>query len=279
MLLGMIIEKVSGKPYADYLQEEFFGPLGLTSTRYCATQPIIKHRAQGYAVERGKLVNAEFLSMTQPFSAGALCSTVGDLLAWNKALREGRVISAASYARMSTPDTLIGGQRLTYAYGLSAGTLGDHPMIVHGGGINGFITDMAHFPKDSLTVVVLMNTAPAPADAVSRNIARVVLGLPLPPPPKPAADLTLSPTERTAYVGKYEIQVPGQKLPARVFEEGGRLMVQVEGQSATRMMAQGAHLFALEADPSVKLQFKVEGGRATSFTLLQGPGFPAPRVP
>ncbi|MDQ3950416.1 MAG: beta-lactamase family protein, partial [Gemmatimonadota bacterium] len=82
VLLGMIIERVSGRSYARFLEEEFYRPLGLSQTYYCSQRPIIKHRAQGYQRAGRQLVNAEYLSMTQPFSAGALCSTVGDLVAW-----------------------------------------------------------------------------------------------------------------------------------------------------------------------------------------------------
>ena len=88
-LLGMIIEKVSGKSYAQYVQDEFFKPLGLNSTVYCDQAPIIKRRAQGYNPRPGGgFVNAEPLSMTQPYAAGSLCSTVTDLAAW--ALEIGR---------------------------------------------------------------------------------------------------------------------------------------------------------------------------------------------
>jgi CubicO group peptidase (beta-lactamase class C family) len=114
-LLGMIIEKLSGKPYAQYLQDEFFTPLNLKSTIYCDQAPLIRHRAQGYAPRPGGgFINAEPLSMTQPYAAGSLCSTVNDLAAWTLALSSGKVVSPASYKLMTTPGTLNDGKPLTY---------------------------------------------------------------------------------------------------------------------------------------------------------------------
>lgn len=113
-LLGMIIEKLSGKTYGQYLQDEFFTPPGLKGTVYRDQAPIIKRRAQGYEVEPpgGQFSNAEPLSMTQPFAAGSLCSTVTDLVTWAQALSGGKVVSPASYALMTTPGTrsIAGGQ-------------------------------------------------------------------------------------------------------------------------------------------------------------------------
>ena len=183
VLLGMIIERVAGKPYATYLEEEFYRPLGLSQTYYCSQQPIIKHRAQGYGRSGGQLVNAEYLSMTQPFSAGALCSTAGDLVAWQRALVSGRVVRPESYQAMTTPESLTDGKPLTYGYGIGVGTLEGRRKVAHGGGINGFITELAYYPSDSLHVVVLANTAPSNPGRLGEQIARVVLGLPLAPAP------------------------------------------------------------------------------------------------
>src|SRR5207249_5069699 len=98
-MLGMLLEKVTGQNYGDYLAQHLFSPLGLKSTRYCATGPLIQHRAQGYGVEKGALVNAQYLSMDNPFAAGALSSTVGDMVRWESALFGGKVVSASSLSQ------------------------------------------------------------------------------------------------------------------------------------------------------------------------------------
>jgi CubicO group peptidase (beta-lactamase class C family) len=278
VLLGMIIERASGKPYATYLEDEFFRPLGLSQTYYCSQRPIIKHRAQGYDRAGRELVNTEYLSMTQPFSAGALCSTVGDLVAWQRALAGGRVVRPASYAAMTTPETLTDGKPLTYGYGIGVGTFEKRRKVSHGGGINGFITDLSYYPDDSLHVVVLANTSPSNPGRLGEQIARVALGLPLLRPP---VGVSLGAAERARYVGTYTLRVPsGQTLPVRIFEENGTLLRQIGPQPPARLIALGNHAFVTAEDPNVRLTFAVSGERATKLTLVdEGQTLEAPRAP
>jgi CubicO group peptidase (beta-lactamase class C family) len=270
VLLGMIIERASGKPYATFLEEEFFRPLGLSQTYYCSQKPIIKHRAQGYDRAGRQLVNTEYLSMTQPFSAGALCSTVGDLVAWQRALVGGRVVRPTSYAAMATPESLVDGKPLTYGYGLGVSTLSKHRKVSHGGGINGFITDLAYYPDDTLHVVVLANTSPSNPGRLADQIARAALSLPLLTPP---VGVALAGSERSRYVGNYTLTAPsGQKVPLRIFEQGGVLMTQIGGQPQGRLIPLGNHAFVLREDPDVRMTFVVNGDRATRLTMAQPGG-------
>ncbi|MDQ3950186.1 MAG: serine hydrolase, partial [Gemmatimonadota bacterium] len=214
-----------------------------------------------------QLVNAEYLSMTQPFSAGALCSTVGDLVAWQGALVGGRVVPPASYAAMTTPEALSDGKSLTYGYGLSVGTFEKRRRVSHGGGIHGFNTELAYYPDDTLHVVVLANTASNP-ERLADQIARVALGLPLLTPP---AGIALAGSERARYVGAYTLTGPaGQKAPARVFEQDGALFWQIGGRPSRRLIALGDHAFSLQEVPGVLITFAVSGDRATKLTLTQG---------
>src|SRR5262249_8377244 len=100
VLLGMVIEKVTGKPYAEAVAGRA-ARAGLSRTRYCDAEPIVPGRAAGYGQAGGKLVNADFLDMSVPFSAGGLCSTASELAAWARALEGGKIVSAASFARMT----------------------------------------------------------------------------------------------------------------------------------------------------------------------------------
>lgn len=180
VLLGMVIEKVTGEPYARYLDEQFFKPLGLRQTTYCPAQRVRDTSyAEGYSAHGTQLVPTEYLSMTQPFSAGALCSSVEDYLVWQRALNTGRVVSARSYSLMTTPDTLANGKPLTYGFGLVIADIGGHRAITHGGGINGYTTSQMYLPADSLSVIMFTNTDSRAPDFTAMNIARAVLGLPL----------------------------------------------------------------------------------------------------
>lgn len=174
-LLGMIIENASGQAYDEYIDDHLVVPLGLTGTSYCHERNIILHRAEGYAKEADTLINDEPLSMNVPGAAGALCSTVNDLLAWRRALFAGDIVSSESLTKMTTPVTLNDDSTTAYAYGLAVGNLEGHREIAHGGGINGFNTFMAYYPDDQLTIVVLSNTEGGGPGPLSREVAGIML--------------------------------------------------------------------------------------------------------
>ncbi|HEV7517681.1 MAG TPA: serine hydrolase domain-containing protein, partial [Thermoanaerobaculia bacterium] len=137
-LLGMVLEKVTGKAYGDWLAETIFTPLGMTHTSYGADAPIVPGRAAGYEGEPGYYRNAGYLSMTQPYAAGALLSTVDDLALWERALFSGTLVKKDLFDRMVTPYRLKSGKSTGYGYGLALWSFEGHRVIEHGGGINGF---------------------------------------------------------------------------------------------------------------------------------------------
>jgi len=180
VVLGMLIEKVTGKPYDQYLKEKLFTPLGLAETMYCNNAPIIPHRAQGYGRDSSGWRNATFIDMSQPFAAGALCSSALDLARWNQALGTGQVVSAATYREMTSPVGAAAPRH--YGFGLMADSIAGHHVILHGGGIPGFSTINAWFPDESLSITVLPNAETAHPDRLMRAIALAALGLPLEQP-------------------------------------------------------------------------------------------------
>lgn len=280
VLLGMIVEKASGTPYANYLTEQFFKPLHLRQTRYCPNHPTDTTFATGYSIRDGQSVPAAYLSLTQPFAAGALCSTVRDFLVWQRALHTGHVVSAASYALMTTPDTLTNGRRLNYGFGLMAGHLGTHRVIEHSGGINGFTTDQMWFPDDSLSVIVFTNSDGKNPGLLANAIASRVLDIPerrmanVPRPTPVEASL------REEIAGTYAFALPGGGVSnVRVFVEGRRVYVQ--GDRLTDMygvpvtigaplLYTGNDTFAAGFDPSFRLHFASADGRVTAATITQG---------
>ncbi len=271
-LLGMIIERVTGKPYGEYLHDVLFAPNGLSSTVYCSVTPLIKHRAQGYDARPTGLVNADYISMDLPYAAGSLCSTVGDLAAWTRLLHSGKLVKESSFASMTTPAKLTSGRPMQYGFGLFMDTLGTHRRIHHGGGINGFISELAYYPDDSLTVVVLSNTAPAPSNEVADNLARVAFGMPLlPDKPVAPADLPISSDEITRLSGNYKVTWPdGSKRNARIYANGQQLMLQIENQPAIRMMKQSApNTFAAMGQPG-RIVVDVIEGKVVGFVLDRG---------
>lgn len=174
-LLGMVIAKVSGTSYADFLSQTFFDPLALTRTRYDSNAKLLLNRAQGYAYRDGEFLNDELLGMSQPGAAGALLSTAGDLVRWQQALVAGRVVKPESYEEMTLPYMLASGRETDYGFGLQLDQQAGSRCIWHGGGINGFNSVLLYFPDEKLHVAVISNSEVLRADALGLTIAKDLL--------------------------------------------------------------------------------------------------------
>ena len=257
-LLGLIIERDSGESYAKYLAEQFFTPLKMTSTSFCGVAPNTAI-PRGYSSKGFELIKAPVATMSVSFAAGALCSTVGDLLVWQQALANGKALSPASLQQMTALTKLASGEFLEYGFGLWVSKYQGHRAIWHAGGISGFNSQMAHYPDERLTIVVLTNTFPAGAEEIERGIARKVFGI----PEREVKDLPITPTEWAKYLGIYDL---GQ-FKIRVFEENKILKAQVVGEDSFRLMYQGGHSFAAEASSDIRLTFTIENSVATKLTL------------
>jgi len=180
VLLGAIIEKVSGKSYERFVEDEIFKPLGMAHSSYGSWSDIVPHRAAGYDRDDDHFVNTSYISMTQPYAAGALMSTVDDLALWDKALSAGTLVKTASLERMFTPYALPSGVSTRYGYGWTLHELAGKKVIEHGGDINGFSCDVLRIPEAKILVVVLTNNPEAAMrpDAVTHRIASTLLGVP-----------------------------------------------------------------------------------------------------
>jgi D-alanyl-D-alanine carboxypeptidase len=265
VLLGMLIEARTGRDWHADFATRFFAPLGMTQTKYCDAGPVITNRARGYSRSVGdEWVNARYLSMTQPHAAGALCSTLGDLLTWNRALHGGKVVSAASYTSMTTPVGAATERR--YGSGLAVEDLGGHRVVTHGGGINGFITANMFVPDVQLSVTVLTNGDFTNTERIAHQLARAALGVPLEVPPK---GITLTAAQMAVYAGVYDITLDARR-DFTVFTKDGALFGMLAGQSPEKMIPLGDHTFGVAFDPAVRVIFTVAGGQATKFTLRQG---------
>lgn len=274
-LLGMIVGDVVGMPYRSWVEEEIFEPLGMDGSLYCDNTRIVPFRAEGYEYENGILQNAEYLSMNQPGAAGALCSTVGDLITWTRALHGGDVVSASSLEQMTTPTRLADGQSRGYGFGLGLGERGGHRYVSHGGGINGFISYLAHYPDDDLTIAVLTNAGSGQAGEIEEVLARAAFGISGPV----VVDRPMTATEMARYEGTYRLQLPAGPLDLRIFAQEGVLMSQATDQSMNRLRFQGDDVFVPAFDDGVRLVFEMDGDRATALVLFQGGGeFRAERI-
>ena len=268
VVLGMLIEKVTGHKWGDEIAARLTKPLGLTSTYNCLAGPIIPRRARGYQpAEGGGWENATYLAMTQPFAAGAMCSTVRDLARWDAALAGGKVVSPASYALMTTPEGAAARGELAYGFGLGRDTLAGHTVITHGGGIPGFISANVWFPDAKMSITVLTNSGAARADLLMKQIARAAFGVPL---VQPAKSVPLAAGERAKYVGVYALQLPNGPEDFTIAQSDSGLTAQLAGQAAIALQYLGSDTFGASFDPNLRIVFTLENGRATKLTLKQG---------
>ena len=169
-ILGVIIEKISGKSYADFLNEEFFEPLGMEDTSFDDYSQIIERRAKGYQGSGDDIQNASFVSMSVPYAAGAVMSSLDDMVLWNRALFGGKVMSRASFEKMttSTVSTATASEGMDhgmhdgafgdYAFGLFVKEIAGHSVFEHGGAIEGFLAFNIYVPDEELSIVILQNT-------------------------------------------------------------------------------------------------------------------------
>jgi hypothetical protein len=138
---------------------------------------VTKNRAHGYSSTPDGFRLAPYINHRWPYAAGSLCSTAGDLTAWNRALHAGRILSSASYRELVTPGRLNDGTALHYGMALFVDSTFGRPAYSHSGGIFGFVSELDYFPADSLSVVVLMNSdGGASAPEIARAIERVIFG-------------------------------------------------------------------------------------------------------
>lgn len=159
ILLGMIIEKVSGQAYNDFFKKNILDPLGMTNSGYDQARDVVKERASGYQIRGGLIENADFIDMSVPYAAGDIYSTVEDMYRWNEALTEnGKLLSADSLKQMFTEYSEATHEGQHYGYGVVISRLKFGRLLYyHGGGVEGFSSSIQRYPNDRVCIVVLSN--------------------------------------------------------------------------------------------------------------------------
>jgi CubicO group peptidase (beta-lactamase class C family) len=264
-LLGLIIEKTSGVSYARFLGDNIFKPLGMKSTGYDDSRALVPNRARGYALTGDSFVNANYLNMAIPYAAGSLYSTTEDLLRWDQALYTEKLVSRKSLDEMFTPFK-DSGPGVGYAYGWNIGKRFDRPMTGHGGGINGFATNIIRFPADHVTVIVLSNNESARAPGIATTLAAIVFGAPYDIPVE-RKSITLPSATLDRYVGQYEL-APNRIMT--ITNENGKLMAQATGQGKTELFAESETTFFPKVIEATLTFVKDAQGQVTGLVLRQG---------
>ncbi|MBI1752914.1 MAG: serine hydrolase [Acidobacteria bacterium] len=247
-LLGLIIEKVSGKAYGEYLQARFFAPLGMTRTRYGTETELIAGMASGYS--EGK--PAPYLSMTQPYAAGSLVSSSEDLARWTLALHAGKAVSLESLKQMTTPVKTSDGKEHPYGFGLSFRESQGRRLVGHGGGINGFVCHLEADPAARTIAVVLCNTdgPEIGPEYLGRRLLALASGQPIVEP----KGVALAPEKLARLAGAYQ----HEGFRRVISLEQGKLMSKTGGGPVTELIPLSETVFQMKG-VDLMLRFELSG--------------------
>jgi CubicO group peptidase (beta-lactamase class C family) len=197
LVLGYLLEKVSGQTYADFLRENIFKPLGMNDSGVDSNVAIVPHRASGYWPGADGVENAERTNISGALSAGGIYSTTDDMLRWIEGLFGGKLLRLESLRKMTTPF------KHDYACGLYVHRVNDRLVIDYDGNNIGFNAEMAYYPDDGLAVIVLANLNGYVTGRIKTALAAAVHGetVAFSPPPK---EIALPKETLAKYVGTYE---------------------------------------------------------------------------
>ena len=252
VLLGYLIEVISGKSYEEFITEHIFNPLGMLDSGYDSHSKIIPQRAAGYSKDANGISNAGYLDMSLPYSAGSLYSTTEDLLKWLCGLFEEKLISAVSLKKMTTPF------KEHYGFGVEIKEVDGIKVVMHVGGINGFNTTLIYCPETKTAVIVLsnLNTTGYVWDVgfLSQNIALKMVALAhnkevVLPSEKRVITIQFDVLEQ--YCGIYRIKMG---LDLTLTLNKNHLVAQFSNQPKMTLFAETEHVFYSKI-PDIQLKF------------------------
>jgi CubicO group peptidase (beta-lactamase class C family) len=228
LLLGKVIEKAAGMSMEEYFAEKLFAPAGMKATRIEQPGQVIPRLATGYRGNGGRPSRASYIDMRIPGAAGAAVSTVEDLLAWDNALAQNKLIRAESRQKMVTP---VQG---SYGYGTIAAPVMGKATVGHNGGIDGFASTYLRFIEDGTVAVALMNQEDAAMPEILQGLAQLATGG-TPTPPAQRQEVDLEEALLSEYVGRYEF-APVFSITLRLV--GKQLISQATNQPAIPVFAE-----------------------------------------
>lgn len=269
LLLGYIIERITGKKYSQYLQENIFMPAGLTNTYYNQPGQIIMNRACGYTKDSTGNRNVGYISMNQVFSAGALLSNASDLFKWHQALYSYKLLKKETLEKAFTPFKLSTGDSSEYGYGWFIRNFQGNRSIGHGGAIDGFRASEIYFPEKDIFIAGLSNSDDDAFFRLFENVIVQVMGKYLKTSYK---DLKIPDAILDSYIGSYTFMEDTTNY-INIHREGSRLYADLSNKSGTNMplLAQSQTIFHL---PVVKripttIEFIVEGEKVRGLYWIQ----------
>jgi len=253
IILGYIIEKISGKSYAQYVNDYLFTPSQMNNSYYETYQTIMPNKARGYSKEDNEYINSEFFNMSIPYAAGALRSTTQDLLKWHMTLRQETIISNEQLQKAITPFQLKDGTYAPCGYGwFLNNTIGGYPTIEHSGNISGFQTAAVYIPETDLYIVVLANkdSQPLIATSTAYDLGKLALGQSL------NQSTQVDESIVNTYLGNYETKRGKKTRILNVSLESGTLLITEKRSFRTILEPITSTLYRAEGVvPEAKIEF------------------------
>lgn len=246
-LLGYIIEKITGKPYSEYLEEIFFKPLGMTNSLFASNKRIIKNRVGAYSQGDNGFENSRHLNATIIYSAGAIQTTVEDFYKWHQAVHSYKFVKKETLDKAFSRYKLTDGKETDYGYGWKLGYVYESPSIWHGGGIEGFGAMEIYLPKEDVFVAVFSNCdCIYPKDIASR-LAALATGRPY-----EYKEISKENTNLNEYTGVYENQKGQQRI---ITVLGNKLFSQLGRGPKSNLKAYQENMFFFEDDAMQTIEF------------------------
>jgi len=241
MLLGAIIEKVSGASYPEYLEKNLFKPAGMTETHFGDDYKIIRNRPASYVYNRveSQFLNAHNDKVETAYSAGGIQSTAEDLFKWNRALVSNKLIKKESLEKAQTEYKLPGGKATYYGYGWFIGNIQGSPLVEHGGNMGGFMSHAIYLPREDVFVAVFYNfrTPTKLPEFLAGDLAALTIGKPF-----NIKEVTLDENLLQSYTGVYE----EEGIERLITVENGKLFYQRVGANKMQMKPYAKDKFFFE---------------------------------
>lgn len=251
ILLGFLIENIAGVSYEDYIQKNILTPLGMKNSFYGSKSKLIPNRASGYQAFGDGYKNADYLSMTLPYAAGSLMSTVDDMLLWNQAIHNNTLISEKSKQLAFSNYKRNDGKPIYYGYGWAVNEIAGTPTLEHGGGIFGYTTSGVFAPKENLYVIVLTNTTAKSPDNLALQAMAAVINKQL-----TREAITLTEKEHQQWTGAYQFD----DVARFITFENGTLYSRRDGGEKIKLIPVGKNNYQFE-DSYTTYNFRNENGK------------------
>jgi CubicO group peptidase (beta-lactamase class C family) len=261
-LLGYIIEKVSGKRYQSYIQDNLLNPLELTHTYFDSANIIIPNRVNGYSKDGISFQNAEYWSPTIEYATGGLISNVADLFKWHQGLYSYKILKKETLEKAFASYHLKDGKSAGYGYGWFLRISNSIKSIEHEGGMPGFLTNEIYYPTEDVFIAIFCNNESISINDLSVNIAQITLGKSL------QEHVKVDPKDLERFVGVYKLSIDiGRTIT--VMKENDHLVAKISKTQTIPLVFQSDTKFQFKNLLDVDCEFVIENGKVTRFNVSQ----------